>query len=197
MSYVNIDEAAAYGAAVQGAVLSGADQVSDVVMLEVNPFNVWYQIDDSTVDSLPLPHRTGLGFVKTGELLPRNTRLPFVKTLTFTVIYHSQQNMVFQLFEGSHFLRKYRTETVVVRDIPRPYHKKRDYEMEVNFEFAAVDSMAVLAKVKYTKREIIKTEIHSRNWLSQEEKDYMIREANAFAENDKRVKEIAGAKDEL
>lgn len=69
--------------------------------------------------------------------------------------------------------------------------------MEVIFEFAAVDSMAVLAKVKYTKREIIETEIQSRNWLSQKEKDYMIREANAFAENDKIVKEIADAKDEL
>lgn len=197
MSYVNIDEAAAYGAAVQGAVLSGADQVSDVLMLEVNPFNVWYETDDSTVDSRRHPHPIGLPFVKTDKLLSRNTRLPFVKTLTFTITYHSQQNMVFQLLEGSHFLRMYRTETVVVRDIPRPYLKEGKYEMEVIFEFAAVDSMAVWAKVKYTKREIIKTEIHSRYWLSQEEKDYMIREANAFAKNDKRVKEIADAKDEL
>lgn len=127
MSYVNIDEAAAYGAAVQGAVLSRAEQVSDVVMLEVNPFNVWYQTVDSTVDSLHplhltglpfentdmllLPHLTGLPFVNTDRLLlPRNTRLPFVKTLTFTITHHSPQNMVFQLFEGSHLRSMYRTE---------------------------------------------------------------------------------------
>lgn len=180
MFYVNTYESAAYGAAIQGAVLSGVDQVSDVMMIDVNPFTMWYEKIDKTLE----------------KLIPRNARLPFEKTEIFTTADHYQPNMALRLFEGESMESNYNLllGTLVLLDIPRV--QKGRPNIEVTFKFVSVGFMTVSAKDIYTKNKI-EIEIQKNIGLSPEEKGKMIRDAKTFAENDKRVKEITDTKNEL
>lgn len=50
MYFINTDESVAHGAAIEGAVLSGADKVSDVVVIDVYPFTLWVEKADEQME---------------------------------------------------------------------------------------------------------------------------------------------------
>merc|ERR1719361_2698132 len=87
---INPDEAVAYGAAVQGGVLSGEDQTSGIVLLDVCPLTLGIET---------------VGGVMT-KLIPRNSVIPTKKSQIFSTAADNQPTVTIQVFEGERPMTK-------------------------------------------------------------------------------------------
>lgn len=180
-SDISPDESAAYGAAVQGAVMSGADQFSDVLLMDVNPSTLWFETINKTLK----------------ELIPRNAHLPLVKSHIFVTAEDDQSSMAVDIYEGEGTTSKENLllGTLGVSDIPKL--SQAFLKVEVFFNIDENSILTVSAKEMETGIKIqikINKKIAS---LSREEIKQMKKDAEKFAENDKRVKETVDAKNDL
>merc|ERR1712176_1669900 len=177
---INPDEAVAYGAAVQAGVLSGEDNV-DVVLLDVCPLTLGIET---------------VGGVMT-KIIPRNSVVPTKKQQIFSTAADNQQTVTIQVFEGerpmtkdNHILGKFDLTGIppAARGVP---------QLEVTFEIDVNGILRVSAEDKGTgNKEKIEIK-NDANRLSPEEVERMIKDAEDFAEEDKKVAERAVAKNEL
>ncbi|KIJ28212.1 hypothetical protein M422DRAFT_270532 [Sphaerobolus stellatus SS14] len=165
---INPDEAVAYGAAIQGGVLSGEEGTEDLVLIDVCPLTLGIET-------------TGGVFTK---LIPRNTVVPTKKSQIFSTAADNQPTVLIQVFEGERAMTKDNNllgsfELTGIPPAPRGVP-----QIEVTFEIDANGIMKVSAMDKGTgKSQQIVIE-NNKGRLSQEEIDRMVQEAEEFAEAD-------------
>jgi molecular chaperone DnaK len=172
---VNPDEVVALGAAIQGGVLRG--DVKDVILLDVTPLSLGIET---------------MGGIMT-KLIERNTTIPTNKSQTFSTAEDNQTAVTIKVYQGEREMAAHNKVLGQFNLEGLPSAPRGMPQIEVAFDIDANGIVSVTAKDKASGKEQ-KITIQSSGGLSEDAINQMVKDAEANAEEDKKIKANIEAK---